>query len=73
MKLLNAAIVIVAILVVFAGAGIGIATFFTAQTIASQDNFVPMGIVMLFFVTAFMVLLVTEIGLLIGRWIMKEW
>lgn len=73
MKLLNAAIVIVAILLIFAGVGVGIATFFTVQTIASQGNFVPVGIAMLFFVTVFMVLLITEIGLLIGRWVMKEW
>ena len=73
MRPLNIAIVIVGILVIFAGAGIGIAMFFTAQTIASQGNFVPVGIAMLFFTTAFGVLLVAEIGLLIGRWIIKEW
>ena len=72
MKLLNAAIVIVAILLILAGAGIGITTFITAQTIASQGNFVPTGIAMLFFVSVFVVLMVIEIALLITRWINRN-
>ena len=70
--LLNAAVVIVGILLVLVGAGIGIATFFTAQTIVGQNNFVPMGIAMLFFVSAFVALLAIEIVLLICRWVYKN-
>ena len=73
MRLLNAAVVIVGILLIFAGAGIGIATFYTAQIITSQGNFVPVGIAMLFCVSAFVALLVIEIDLLICRWIYMNW
>lgn len=68
MRLLNAAVIIVGILLILAGAGIAIAAFFTAQTIAGEGNFVPAGIAILFFVSAFVALLVIEIVLLVGRW-----
>ena len=70
MNVIDKLAVIVGVLLILAGICIGVSGFLTVQTLG--NNFVPAGIAMLFFVSAFVALLVIEFVLLVCRWVYKN-